>query len=84
MIVPARAARPFLLLLLAPLAAQAPETLSLATVLARGQALQAPLPRVLWLPGGHEATVVLTAADGNQVLHRFADGKPVDPPICDA
>ncbi|MBM4063358.1 MAG: hypothetical protein FJ265_20005, partial [Planctomycetes bacterium] len=28
--------------------------------------------------------VVLTAADGNQVLHRFADGKPVDPPVCDA
>lgn len=68
------------------LAQQAPpsETLTLATVLERGAKLATPLPRVLWLPGGHDATVIAPAADGGQSLHRFADGKLVDPPICTA
>jgi len=56
-------------------------TLSLATVLKRSRELTRELPRVLWLPGGHEATVVLTAADGSQTLHRTGeagvDGEPL-------
>jgi dipeptidyl-peptidase 4 len=72
-----RAVPTFLLLaLLAP--AQQPASLTLATVIERGPALVATLPQVLWLPGGHDATVVLTAADGNQTMHRLADGKLVE------
>ena len=65
-------------------AAQDPVELTLAQVLQRGQALTASPPMTLWLPGGHRATLVLTAADGNQTLHHFADGKPVEPAIADA
>lgn len=84
MTVPCRAVRTLLLLpLVAAAIAQQPEPLTLATVLERGPALTAPLPRVLWLPGGHDAVVVVTAPDGSELLHRFADGKPVDPPLLD-
>jgi dipeptidyl-peptidase-4 len=84
MTVPSRAVRIFLALPLLPAAhAQAPEPLTLATVLERGPALAAPLPRVLWLPGGHDAVVTATAPDGSELLHRFADGKLQDPPLLD-
>src|SRR5689334_19871958 len=58
--------------------------LTLATVLARGPALATPLPKVVWLPGGHQATVVRTKPDGSQTLHRVADGKVADDVLVDA
>ena len=70
--------------LLAAAIAQEPERLTLATVLARGPALTATQPRVLWLAGGHDAIVLLTAPDGNQTAHRFADGKVTEPALADA
>lgn len=80
-----RAAVPFAILALMLLSsAQEPPKLTLATVLARGPALQATLPEVLWLPTGHTATVVKTHADGNQTLHRFGDGKVQDDVLADA
>jgi dipeptidyl-peptidase-4 len=39
---------------------------------------------VLWLAGGHDAIVLLTAPDGNQTAHRFADGKVAEQPLVDA
>ena len=39
--------------------AQEAPKLTLAAVLQRGPALASVTPRVLWLPGGHEATVIL-------------------------
>jgi dipeptidyl-peptidase-4 len=75
---------PFAALALAILSsAQEPTKLTLATVVARGPALVAPPPRVLWMPAGHQATVVKTAADRSQSLHRFADGKLADEAIVD-
>jgi dipeptidyl-peptidase-4 len=68
----------------APAATQAPATLTLATVLARGKELQAPLPRTLWLPEGHTPIIVRTAADGRETMHRFADGKVADEVLVDA
>lgn len=67
-----------LLLLPSFVSAQAVTQLTLETVLKRGASLLAPLPQVLWLPGGHDATVIVTADDGNQTLHRLADGKLAD------
>ncbi len=83
-------AAPFRSVLLAVLSlavaagAQAVPPLTLATVLARGPSLLAPLPQVVWLPGGHQATVVRTQSDGSQTLHRFADGKVTDDVLVDA
>src|SRR5262245_48343266 len=68
----------------APAAAPAPTPLTLATVLARGKELQAPLPRALWLPDGHTPIIVRTAADGRETMHRFADGKVADDVLVDA
>ena len=68
----------------APAVAQTPATLTLATVLARGKELQAPLPRTLWLPDGHTPIIVRTAADGHETMHRFADGKVADEVLVDA
>ena len=80
-----RAVVPFAAVVLAvAAAAQEPPKLTLALAAARGPELLAVPPRVLWLPGGHEATVVLTAADGNQTLHRIADGAVAGPAIADA
>jgi dipeptidyl-peptidase-4 len=70
--------------LAAPVAAQGTNELTLATVLARGAALAPSLPTTLWQPGGHSATVIVTAPDGNQTLHAFADGKLVEAPLADA
>jgi dipeptidyl-peptidase-4 len=64
--------------------AQQAGELTLATVLARGPALQSPLPETLWLPGGHDATVVRHAPDGNQTLHRCVDGKVADEVVLDS
>ncbi len=64
--------------------AQEPQKLTLATLLAKGPALLAPPPAVLWQPGGHQATVVKTGSDRNQTLHRFVDGKPADEVLVDA
>lgn len=83
-------AAPFRSVLLAVLSlavaasAQAVPQLTLATVLARGPSLVAPLPQTVWLPGGHQATVVRTLADGSQTLHRFADGKVAEEVLVDA
>lgn len=66
---------------IATLCAQAPEPLTLATVLERGAKLAAPLPRVCWLPSGHEATVVLPTADGGEALHAVRDGQVVAAPL---
>ncbi len=54
------------------------ERLTLATVLARGAALAVPLPRVVWMPNGHTATLVVANGAGEEALHRFADGKVGD------
>ncbi|HEX5052488.1 MAG TPA: DPP IV N-terminal domain-containing protein [Planctomycetota bacterium] len=70
--------------LLPPARAQQNESLTLATVLARGDQLVAAPPKVLWLPAGHAATIVQTAGDGGQTLHRWADGKLVEQPLTDA
>lgn len=75
---------PFAVLLVFSAAAQETPKLSLATVLARGPALQAPLARTVWLPGGHAATIVRTAADGNETLHRVVDGKVSEEVVADA
>lgn len=61
--------------LAAPASAQADPQLTLATLLEQGPALAASLPKVLWQPDGHKATVVRTSKAGNQAMHRFADGK---------
>ncbi len=75
----------FVALLLAfPASAQQATKLTLATVLARGQALRTPLPRTIWLPGGHDATVVRSGPDGNETLHRVVDGKVQDDVLVDA
>ncbi|MBL8725167.1 MAG: S9 family peptidase [Planctomycetes bacterium] len=66
------------------LLAQTAEALTLATVLERGAKLVAQPPRVLWLPNGHEATVVLPAQEGTEALHALRDGQPVQPPITTA
>ncbi|MBX3464656.1 MAG: DPP IV N-terminal domain-containing protein [Planctomycetes bacterium] len=50
-----------------------PQPLSLAVVLQRSREFARELPRVLWWPGGHGASVVATAADGSQSLHRFGE-----------
>ncbi|MFY9341545.1 MAG: DPP IV N-terminal domain-containing protein [Planctomycetota bacterium] len=82
-------ALPFRVVVLAVLAlsatasAQQGTKLTLATVLERGPALQAPLPRTLWLPGGHAATVVRTSAE-SETLHRLSDGKVSDEVLADA
>jgi dipeptidyl-peptidase-4 len=79
MAVPYRAVVPFLALLVSGTAsAQDPAKLTLPWVLARGQTLAHSPPTVLWLPGGHEATVVLTDGAGAQTLHRLVDGKVQD------
>jgi dipeptidyl-peptidase-4 len=64
--------------------AQGRPPLSLDTVLQRGASLQPALPAVRWLPAGHEATFLVTAADGSQALYRLADGKWVEPPLVTA
>jgi dipeptidyl-peptidase-4 len=64
--------------------AQEAPKLTLATVLQRGPALAAPSPQVLWLPGGHDATVILDHGDQGQALHRIVDGKVVDTPAATA
>ncbi|MBL8756486.1 MAG: DPP IV N-terminal domain-containing protein [Planctomycetes bacterium] len=75
----------FVVLLAAiPASAQDGSKLTLATVLARGRSLGQPLPRTAWLPGGHDATVVRTAADGNETLHRLAAGAVADDVLVDA
>ncbi|MCU0867062.1 MAG: DPP IV N-terminal domain-containing protein [Planctomycetes bacterium] len=85
MVVPIRAWFPFAFLLLTvPTSAQQATELTLATVLQRGAALVPNPPTVLWLPGGHDATVVRTDATGNQTLHRVTDGAVVEAPIADA
>lgn len=69
-----------------PTAAQAqasPPPLTLATVLKRGRELARELPRVLWLPDG-QATVVQTAADGSQSLHRVTDAAVEAEPLLTA
>ena len=67
------------LLLAAYASAQAKPQLTLATVLARGPALTASLPRVLWLPEGHEAMVILTSDAGEEALHPIVNGQPAEP-----
>ena len=85
MAVPLAAVVPFAALWLSVLAsAQEAQKLTLANVLARGPALLPTLPQTLWLPGGHGATVVVTADDGNQALHAVVDGKVAPVPIVDA
>jgi dipeptidyl-peptidase-4 len=85
MTVPCRAVRPLAWwLLVSALTAQQPEPLTLATVLTRGTELALALPTTTWLPGGHEAVVVRQAADGNQTMHRFVDGKLLDDVHVDA
>ncbi len=64
--------------------AQAPEPLTLEKVLTAGAALAISPPTVLWRPAGHEATVVLTADDGNQSLHALVDGKVSTEPLATA
>lgn len=79
MAVPFRTLGPFAALLLAVAAsAQEARKLTLAHVLAQGQALAAAPAIVHWRPGGHDATVVRTAPDGRQTLHRLVDGKVAD------
>jgi dipeptidyl-peptidase-4 len=51
--------------------------LTLALAAARGSRLFAVPPRALWLPDGHAVTIVRTAPDGNETLHRV-DGEKVD------
>lgn len=69
--------------LFSPASAQQLPELSLAAVLQHGPALAPPLPATWWLPGGHDATVVRTGADGNQTLHRVVDGKVQDEVLVD-
>ena len=57
-----------------PSSAQETPQLTLETLLRRGPALAARSPRVLWLPDGHEATVIQAAKGGDQQLHRVVDG----------
>jgi dipeptidyl-peptidase 4 len=83
MLAPFRAV-PLVVLLTVSASAQEATKLTLATVLARGPALVAPQPRTVWLPAGHTATVVRTAPDGNETLHRVADGKVADEVLVDA
>ncbi|HEB52203.1 MAG TPA: S9 family peptidase [bacterium] len=64
--------------------AQTGAQLSLATVLARRTPLAAPTPQVLWLPDGHDATVILTAEDGSQTLHRVVDDAVAEEPLVTA
>lgn len=66
------------------LRAQDLEPLTLETVITMGAALQAQPPQVLWRPGGHEATIVLTAEDGSQSLHTMQDGKVSTEPLTTA
>lgn len=66
------------------LCAQAPDQLTLARVLEQAPQLAPVQPTTVWRPGGHDATVVVTAADGNQTLHALAEGKLVDAPLADA
>ena len=61
-----------------PSSAQETPQLTLETLLRRGPALAARSPRVLWLPDGHEATLIQAAKGGDQQLHRVVDGE-VDP-----
>lgn len=44
-------------------------------MLERGPALAATLPTILWFPGGHDGTVVMTAAIGAQSMHRLVDNQ---------
>lgn len=55
-----------------PASAQAEPQLTLETVLERGAELRPEPARVLWLPDGHDATVVCTDDDGNESLRRVA------------
>jgi dipeptidyl-peptidase 4 len=64
--------------------AQEAPKLTVAMAAARGPALAIVPPRALWLPGGHEATVVRTAPDGNETLHRVENGKVADDVLADA
>lgn len=80
---PFRTVVPLIALSLAA-SAQEPAKLTLAAVLARGPALVPSPPQVLWRPGGHEATVVRTAADGGQTLHAVVDGQVADAVLVDA
>jgi len=67
-----------------PASAQEAPKLTLATVLQRGPALAARSPRILWLPGGHEATVVKDHGGKGQALHRVVDGKVQDDAVVTA
>ncbi|MFM1871999.1 MAG: hypothetical protein RL398_1421, partial [Planctomycetota bacterium] len=65
-------------------AAPSPEALRLETVLSGGAALAPRAPAVLWRPGSHDATVVMTAEDGNQTLHAWREGLLGEPPLATA
>jgi dipeptidyl-peptidase-4 len=84
MAVPFRVVVPVVLLAALPASAQDGTKLTLATVLARGKSMQATLPRTVWLPNGHDATVVRTGPDGNETLHRLVDGKVLDDVLVEA
>ncbi len=86
--VSSRAAVPFAAVaalgIAAAASAQQPPKLTLAFAAARGKELAVVPPRTLWLPGGHQATVVRTGLDGSETLHRVADGKVADDVLADA
>lgn len=53
--------------------------LTLATFLDKGASLGMKLPRVLWHPGGHRGTVVLSG-EGGEVMHKLDQAKPAAEP----
>ncbi len=76
---PRRFVAPFAAVALASAAALAPaqelRVLTLDEVMRRGPALAGRTPRVLWLPGGHDATIVQATDGGDQRLHRVVEGE---------
>ncbi|MFO1078818.1 MAG: prolyl oligopeptidase family serine peptidase [Planctomycetota bacterium] len=69
---------------LSPLRAQEPESLTLEKVLQRGGSLLPMPPQVLWIPPGHDATVIVTEADGNQTMRALVAGQPGKEVLFDA
>ncbi|MFK7740910.1 MAG: prolyl oligopeptidase family serine peptidase [Planctomycetota bacterium] len=65
-----------------PTSAQSAPQLTLAAVQKAGAQLRPRPPRILWLPGGHDATVIQRDAKGNESLHAIrrngkVDGQPL-------